>query len=84
MRIAAIGLLWGSGISLILLYIQQKFHLLPLDAESYYMDYVPVNIDIPTVIILNIAILAVVFLTLLIPSHFAASISPAEAMHYDD
>lgn len=84
MRITAIGLAWGTGISLLLLYIQQRFHLLPLNADSYYMDYVPVNIDALSIITLNVSILIVVFLTLLLPSRFAATISPAEAMHYDD
>lgn len=82
-RIAITGLLIGNVLMLLLLWIQDKWHLLPLDPEAYYIDFVPVEIDWTAVIILNIATVAIIYLCLILPSWFAARISPAETMRYE-
>lgn len=80
MRIAFTGLLVGNVISLLLLYAQDKWHIIPLEAESYYIDFVPVKIDYPSILILNLATLVIIYLCLILPSFFVAKISPAETL----
>lgn len=84
LRIALFGLLIGNSIGLILLWVQWKWHLLPLDAENYYIDFVPVRIDGMSVLILNGCVLAVVVMSLLLPSMLAGRISPASTMRAQD
>lgn len=83
-RIGLIGMLIGNGFMLLLLYIQQRWHLLPLDAEAYYIDFVPVELSWIGVILLNAGVIAILYLCLVLPSRFAAKISPAESMRTDD
>lgn len=80
LKIALAGLIIGNAISLLILYIQDKWHILPLDAETYYIDFVPVKIDYPAIVILNIATLAIIYLCLILPSSFVSKISPAEIL----
>ena len=84
LRIAIYGLLIGNAIGLVLLWLQYRWHILPLDPEAYYIDFVPVKLELLPIAVLNIAIAAVVFLSLLLPSMVAGKISPAESMRYKD
>ncbi len=82
-RIALIGMLVGNVAMLSLIYIQGKTHFLPLDAESYYIDFVPVSISWLEVALLNIGVIIIMYLVLVLPSRFVAGISPAETMRYE-
>lgn len=79
-KIAVIGIAFGDLVILILLYFQQKTHFLRLDADSYYIDFVPVYLPGWIVIALNAGVLIVVYLVLVLPSRFVGKISPAESM----
>jgi lipoprotein-releasing system permease protein len=84
MRIAFLGLIIGNVIMLALLYAEKIWHFIPLDAESYYINFVPVKIDWMSILLLNVGIIIIVFLTLLLPSMYASRISPTEAMRYKE
>lgn len=79
-RVAAIGLLIGNAIMLAVLLCQEHFHFIPLDAENYYIDFVPVRLTWQTILILNASILLITYLMLLLPSRFVASVkgTPSE------
>lgn len=79
-----IGLFWGNVIGLGLLLLQQKFKWFKFpNPEEYYIDYIPVHIDITTVLILNIGVLLLCFLMLLIPSMIISKISPVKAIKFE-
>lgn len=79
-----IGLFWGNLIGLGLLLLQQKFKWLKFpNPEEYYIDYIPVHIDIATVLILNVGVLLLCFLMLLIPSMIISKISPVKAIKFE-
>jgi lipoprotein-releasing system permease protein len=84
MRIAFLGLIIGNVVMLALLYAEKIWHFIPLDAESYYINFVPVKIDWMSILLLNVGIIIIVFLTLLLPSMYASRISPTEAMRYKE
>lgn len=79
-KIAFIGLLIGDILILLLLYFQKTYHFLRLDADAYYIDFVPVYIPEYIIVALNIGVLLVVYLVLVLPSRFVGKISPAESM----
>lgn len=83
MKIAFIGLLIGNGVMLTLLYIQKETHFIPLEADSYYLDFVPVRLTLTSILALNIGVLIITYLVLILPSGFVARISPAETMRYE-
>lgn len=80
LKIAIAGMIIGNIITLAFLFVQERWHILHLDADSYYIDFVPVEISLPSIILLNAATLVIIYLCLILPSSFAARISPAESL----
>ena len=76
------GLLWGNiaGIGLVLL--QKYFHLLHLDQQSYYISYVPVNISLFHLLILNAGTLVVCMLMMVLPTMIVTRITPMKALRF--
>ncbi len=80
LRVALLGMAIGNVLILTVLIIQDKFHIFKLDASSYYIDFVPVELNWTAFLILNIGVLAVIYMTLIFPSRIIAKISPSETM----
>ncbi len=74
-----IGNVIGIGLAL----LQQHFHIIHLNAEAYYMSYVPIEISIPALILLNVGILVISYVTLLAPSHIVSTIKPSSTMQFE-
>ncbi|PWL38094.1 transmembrane permease [Flagellimonas aquimarina] len=80
----AIGLLWGNGIGLTLLYLQDKFRLFKFpNPEEYYIEYIPVHIDISTVLLLNLGVMLLCLVMLLVPSYIITKITPVKAIKFE-
>ncbi len=77
------GMLWGNVIGLLLCMIQNHFHILKLNPEAYYISYVPIELNIGYVLLLNIACLIVSMLMLLGPSYIVALIRPAKSIKFE-
>lgn len=80
LKVALYGMIIGNAVMLILLYCQDIWHFLPLDPDSYYIDFVPVEINWWYVALLNAGCFIIIYLSLILPSRFVAKISPADAM----
>ncbi len=80
LRVAILGMAIGNALIIGLLLIQDKYHIFKLDASSYYIDFVPVEMNWMAFLILNIGVLAIIYLTLIFPSRIIANISPSETM----
>lgn len=79
-----IGLLWGNGLGLALLAIQHRFRIFEFpNPEEYYIDYIPVYMDLPTLLLLNAGVLLLCLLMLLLPSYIITRISPVRAIQFD-
>ncbi len=74
-----IGNVVGIGLAL----MQKHFHIVKLNPDAYYMNYVPIDINIPAIIILNIAILVISYITLIGPSYIISSIKPTSTMRFE-
>lgn len=80
----AIGLLWGNGIGLALLYLQDKFRLFKFpNPEEYYIEYIPVHIDVSTVLLLNLGVMLLCLVMLLVPSYIITKITPVKAIKFE-
>lgn len=80
LRVAIVGMLIGNVLIIGILMMQDKWHFFKLDASSYYIDFVPVELDWSAFLILNVGVIIVVYLTLIFPSRIVANISPSETM----
>jgi lipoprotein-releasing system permease protein len=77
------GLLIGNITGLGLCFIQDYFHVMPLNPHDYYVAYVPIAWNWFTVIFLNALVFLTVTLVLLLPSRFIMRIRPIEAIRFD-
>ena len=77
------GMLWGNAIGLVLCALQYFTHIIPLDAASYYVSYVPMAFPWGWWLVLNIGTLLLSWLILLAPSAIITQISPAKVMHFE-
>lgn len=77
------GLLWGNLIGTGLAFLQLKTGVLTLDASSYYIKTVPVNLELSHVLLLNAGTMAVIIIMLLVPSQLITRITPVKAIRYD-
>ncbi len=80
MRVAIIGMLAGNVLIISFLWLQDKYHFIHLDPSSYYIDFVPVQLDWLAFAILNVGVLLIVYLSLVFPSKIIANITPSETM----
>ncbi|MCH6233329.1 ABC transporter permease [Cognataquiflexum rubidum] len=82
-RIIERGLLIGNAIAIGFGLLQDKFRLVALDPESYYMTFVPISWNWPVFFILNAAVLLVTTLVLFIPAMLISNIQPIKAIRFD-
>jgi lipoprotein-releasing system permease protein len=79
-----IGLLWGNLIGLGIIWFQDSYRVFKFpNPKEYYIDYIPVHIDFPTVLLLNLGVLVLCLLMLLIPSFIITKITPVKAIKFE-
>ncbi|MBL6663682.1 MAG: ABC transporter permease [Flavobacteriales bacterium] len=77
------GMFWGNLIGLSLCWIQKQFQILELDKSTYYMSYVPIDLNIAHILALNIGTFIVCWLMLIIPSYLISKINPIKAIRFE-
>ena len=77
------GLILGNVIGLGLVLLQQYTGIIHLDPASYYVDTAPMELDIPIILLLNLATLIICVFVLIAPSYLVSHIHPARSMRYE-
>jgi lipoprotein-releasing system permease protein len=77
------ALLIGNIIGIGLCLLQKYGHIVRLDPTAYYMPYVPIHLSIPALVLLNVGIIVVSYLTLLGASHIISTIKPTATMRFE-
>ncbi len=77
-----LGLLLGNGLALSLGYFQTYTHFFKLDQASYYMSFVPVELNVRDIAFVNIGTLLICVLVLVIPSAIVSRILPVKAIQF--
>jgi lipoprotein-releasing system permease protein len=80
--IILIGLFWGNLIGISLCLLQEKFGIVTLSEENYYLAVAPVEINFWTVLFLNIGTMVITLAFLIIPSYLVTRISPVKALRF--
>ena len=78
-----LGLLFGNVIGLTLGWIQQRFEILKLDQANYYIDHVPVQFDLTSIVMVNIGSLVACLIMLIIPSMLVSRIDPIKSIRFN-
>lgn len=77
------GMVIGNVIGLGLVALQYFTHLIPLEAQTYYVSFVPVAFPWLWLTVLNAATLLISCLILIGPSYIVTRISPAKVLQFE-
>ncbi|WP_185852033.1 ABC transporter permease [Blattabacterium cuenoti] len=78
------SLIIGNIVGIILLVLQKKFHLILLNKIQYFVDFVPVSINISHIIIINLSVIFICFITIFFPSlFFIKKITPIKVIEFE-
>lgn len=74
------GLIWGNLFGIALCLVQKYTHFIKLDRSSYFVDWVPVGIDIPKLVLLNVVASVLIMLLISISTVFISKVSPDKTL----
>jgi len=74
------GMAIGNTLALLFCLIQKTTHMISLNPENYYVSYVPVNVDVVSVLAADAVSFVVIMLLLLIPCIFISRVDPAQTV----
>jgi lipoprotein-releasing system permease protein len=78
-----VGLFWGNLIGLGLALTQKYFKIFTLSPETYYLTHIPINIEISSIISLNIFTLVLCLIMLIAPTYIVTRINTVDAIKLD-
>ena len=81
--IGALGTLGGLGLGLGLCAILQEYQFIKLPRDVYYISTLPVTVQVPDVLCIIAAAMAISFLATLYPAWQASRLDPVEAIRYE-
>ncbi|NLR92564.1 ABC transporter permease [Flammeovirga agarivorans] len=82
-RMAVKGMIIGNLISLGFGVLQLNFKLIPLEASTYYLDYVPFSFHWDTILFVNLTVILLTSVGLLIPTSIVLGISPIKSIKFN-
>ena len=83
LRILLIGMLIGNIIGLGFCFVQQYTGFIKLDAATYYLSAVPIEMHFTTVLFINLGTFLLWVLMLLIPTSVINRISPTKSIRFE-
>ena len=75
------GFLAGNSLAILIIQMQNKYEFLKLSQENYYLDAVPMDYPISTIIVLNFGAFIFCLITMIIPSIISSKTSPVKAIN---
>ncbi len=70
------GMAIGNICAMVICLVQKYFKVITLDPNNYFVNYIPIQISITTIILLNVAAFILMMLVLIVPVMFISKVSP--------
>ncbi|MEM9921688.1 MAG: FtsX-like permease family protein [Bacteroidota bacterium] len=80
--IIGLGVLIGNVIGIVLCVLQDRFEFIKLSEADYYLSVAPVELNLWTILLLNLGTLFFTLLFLILPSYLVTRISPVKAIRF--
>ena len=77
------GMLIGNAVALVLCFLQQRFGLIRLDPDTYYIDAVPVEFNWVYLLLINLGVLLISSLIIFGSSYLMSIKGPASTIRYE-
>ncbi len=81
--IMGLSLVFGNILGLSFAFIQQKTGMLKLDETTYYLSEVPIEFNLPVILILNVATIIVTLVFMMIPTYLVTRISVIKVLRFE-
>ena len=81
-KICIYGIMIGNFLSLLFYYIQKKYKVIKLNKENYYIDFVPVDYDLISVILINVVLFFIILFSIYIPILFINRIKVIKSIKF--
>jgi len=82
-RLVGRGMLFGNATGLFLCWLQYQFHLVGLDANTYYVKYVAIEWNWTYILLLNAGTLVACALMLFLPTLILTKMTPVKTLKFD-
>lgn len=77
------GLLIGNAVGIGFALLQKYLGIVKLNPATYYVSTVPIELNVPALLLINVLTLAVSVFVLIAPSYLISHIHPARSMRYE-
>jgi len=77
------GMVYGNVLAFALMLAQKYLGVVKLDPQTYYVSTVPVEINLPAIVAINVVTLLMGVLVLVLPSYLVSHIHPAKSMQFE-
>ncbi|MDO4756774.1 MAG: ABC transporter permease, partial [Parabacteroides sp.] len=77
------GMVWGNVVGLLICFVQSYFGIVKLDSSIYYLDAVPIDVNLFSLVLLNIGTLVASMLMMLVPSYLITRIDPVKSIRFE-
>jgi lipoprotein-releasing system permease protein len=81
--IGIVGTTLGMALGLVLCWLLATFEIIKIPPEVYFVDRLPVSLEVPDLMIIIGASVVIAFLATIYPSLQAARLQPVEAIRHD-
>lgn len=81
--IGIIGTASGLGLGIVLLVLIEKYQLIPIPPDVYFVDRLPVSISVWDIVAIGTASVLISLLATIYPARQAASLDPVEAIRHE-
>ena len=75
------GIVIGNILGLSICAVQHFFHIITLDAQSYFISYIPIDFNISIIIMISIITFIITHITILIPYTIIRNITPNKLLN---
>ncbi len=77
------GLVWGNILSLSLCLLQHHYHFVKLDAGSYILNFIPIELSVGWIVALNLAVVGAILALMIIPARMVAQVKIEQTLKFE-
>ena len=76
------GMLFGNMLGLALCWIQKTYGIIELDEANYYISVAPIDVQLSSLILINVVCFVVTLIFLVLPTYLVTRITPMKALRF--
>ena len=82
-KLSISAIIFANFISVLFYFLQKNFKLFKLNKSNYYIDHIPVDINIFNTLIMNLSIMAMIVLSIYLPIIFIQKLKILDTIKFD-